>query len=283
MTDSLSNYFISNVTYCLRCIFHTILKLIATLDWRGSTFLHLAIVWGGSKRLLTVLIWAYDEDHALTIQDQTYGLTPIHLALRFKSEDSEIMEFLMSSKSFKSALSVASTIGTLPIHIACEYAASTHIISSIIQHYPEGALFVTQSGDTALHLACKQDFSIVNASFCHIRVIRLLLLANETAVHTMNNMANTVIHILNHKWKAYLESAEGASTIESVKSISCILSAGEYSTLYRLWFSMYMVLYTSYFTTKDPHFWLEMDTFRSDHKAYDFLLLAAIKKTVHSA
>jgi hypothetical protein len=91
-----------------------------------------------------------EEVHAGTLQRDDAGKTALHLACQNSPPD-DVVDVFMSIAA--ETAQWPDSFGWLPIHYACAYAASTHVIKCLAEAYPESKTTIDRKGRTPLHFA----------------------------------------------------------------------------------------------------------------------------------
>ena len=86
------------------------------------------------------------------------------------------------------ALSVPDTNGWCPLHVACQYFASSEVIQYLVNKYPASLKLVDNDSRTALHLV--MDNPIVNP-----KVVKILVTKNPSIVEKEDRFGNTAMEL----------------------------------------------------------------------------------------
>jgi len=136
------------------------------LDTDDSLLLHIACWYGAPLETIQLLLDLYPD--AISIKDD-HGEIPLHSACDNTEPSFETIELLISQ--YPDAVHTPKIHAMLPLHLALQCGASTNIIMTLLNHFPDAAKHVTGRGKLALHYA----LGGTGISFAPFEVIKQLV------------------------------------------------------------------------------------------------------------
>jgi hypothetical protein len=99
-----------------------------------------------------------DEDPQALTKVDAFGRTPLHCAVDYRSDASEIIMVLLH-RSPINVIGTQATNGFTPLHYACERGAFLHAIRLMSRLYPKALKMLNNTREPPLHVACRYPYS----------------------------------------------------------------------------------------------------------------------------
>jgi ankyrin repeat protein len=99
-----------------------------------------------------------DEDPQALTKVDAFGRTPLHCAVDYRSDASEIIMVLLH-RSAINVIGTQATNGFTPLHYACERGVFLHAIRLMIRLYPKALKILNNTREPPLHVACRSPQS----------------------------------------------------------------------------------------------------------------------------